>query len=517
MRTVLALLVLLLGIHLGARGAYFPARASATVSLADTADSRELVRLEVYHADGSPYEGGLQLQCVEAMDAPRCSTNRYGLGFVRLLSGVEYLVSTRDYPQFARLSTVGGKGTGDRTVVLRLPTEKLRGKSAPLGKGLLIVTIKDKEGHPWAGQWVQVEGGAQATYSATTDEGGQARIVVPQGATYTISVEGLKAFAKHTFPKSDSLRTAEFTVDWSALSSRKPTGVGGSRERSVRRASRPAYPKRADSASAARQYVRRAKKQSPDVAFAIPPRPFTPTPAIKKNVITGISLLQEALQAEQQKETRYRNLKFEVLVPLMRNRWANAVYVVDVTCSMDPYVEQYLLWLSLAAKSSEPLGSVFFNDGDGLPDEDKVMGASGGIRSVGPEYASCVDTLLASISYGCSGDDPENDLEALLEAQARYPQAAQLVLIADSKSAVRDIELLSRLRKPVHVLLAGIPKLDAQNAPHPDYVSIAYATHGSLHTLEQDIALQKSALSGEQLQVAGALYRWAQGRFVRVK
>ena len=378
-------------------------------------------------------------------------------------------------------------------------------RSSPLGKGLLIVTMKDKEGHPWAGQWVQVEGGAQATYSATTDEGGQARVVVPQGATYTISVEGLKAFAKHTFPKSDSLQTAEFTVDWSVLSSRKPTRAGGSRERSVRRASRPTYPKRADSASAARQYVRRAKKQSPDVAFAIPPRPFTPTPAIKKNVITGISLLQEALQAEQQKETRYRNLKFEVLVPLMRNRWANAVYVVDVTCSMDPYVEQYLLWLSLAAKSSEPLGVVFFNDGDGLPDEDKVMGASGGIRSVGPEYASCV------------GDDPENDLEALLEAQARYPQAAQLVLIADSKSAVRDIELLSRLRKPVHVLLAGIPKLDAQNAPHPDYVSIAYATHGSLHTLEQDIALQKSALSGEQLQVAGALYRWAQGRFVRVK
>lgn len=268
MRTGLALLVLLLGMHLGARGAYSPAWASVAIPLADTADSRELVRLEVYHADGSPYEGGLQLQCVEAMDAPRCSTNRYGLGFVRLLSGVEYLVSTRDYPQFARLSTVGGRGTGDRTVVLRLPPEKLRGKSAPLGKGLLIVTMKDKEGHPWAGQWVQVEGGAQATYSATTDEGGQARIVVPQGATYTISVEGLKAFAKHTFPKSDSLQTAEFTVDWSALSSRKPTGVGGSRERSVRRASRPTYPHRADSASAAKQYVRRAKKQSPDVAFA---------------------------------------------------------------------------------------------------------------------------------------------------------------------------------------------------------------------------------------------------------
>ena len=29
--------------------------------------------------------------------------------------------------------------------------------------------------------------------------------------------------------------------------------------------------------------------------------------------------------------------------------------------------------------------------------------------------------------------------------------------------------------------------------------------------------LQKSVLSGEQLQVAGTLYRWAQGRFVRVK
>jgi hypothetical protein len=55
-------------------------------------------------------------------------------------------------------------------------------------------------------------------------------------------------------------------------------------------------------------------------------------------------------------------------------------------------------------------------------------------------------------------------------------------LIADGRSAVRDMALLKEIKKPVHVILCGISRQILL-----DYVKIAYETNGTVHTIEEDI------------------------------
>jgi hypothetical protein len=57
-----------------------------------------------------------------------------------------------------------------------------------------------------------------------------------------------------------------------------------------------------------------------------------------------------------------------------------------------------------------------------------------------------------------------------------------LILVADNSSAVKDMELLERIKKPVHIILCGSPA-DSMQAMQPEYLEIARRTGGTLHTL----------------------------------
>ncbi|MCC5944393.1 MAG: hypothetical protein JJT94_05615 [Bernardetiaceae bacterium] len=166
----------------------------------------------------------------------------------------------------------------------------------------------------------------------------------------------------------------------------------------------------------------------------------------------------------------------------------NVVVVCDWTASMYGYGEQVLIWF--LTQKADDIGFinhfVFFNDGDSTPDNQKIIGKTGGIYAT--EEGTIEEALLLMEQCragGQGGDFPENDLEALLFAQEKYPDADALVLIADNMATVRDIALLEKLNKKVHIIPARLKGGTLHILMN--YIDIAIHTKGSLHTKEQDI------------------------------
>ncbi|RYY97129.1 MAG: hypothetical protein EOO11_11730 [Chitinophagaceae bacterium] len=194
-----------------------------------------------------------------------------------------------------------------------------------------------------------------------------------------------------------------------------------------------------------------------------------------------------------------------------RNRWTGMPVVADVTGSMYPYTGQLLLWLRQWSADSFTRRFVFFNDGDATPDEQKLPGRTGGIYSCSCDSFGAVRALVqATMQKGSGGDSPENDVEALLEAERRFPDAAFLVLVADNWAPVKDLALAGRLRKPVRVVLGGPPTM----APHPHYLELARRTGGSLHLADADVTGLASVPEGGALRAGLFTYKLVQGRFV---
>jgi antitoxin component YwqK of YwqJK toxin-antitoxin module len=172
---------------------------------------------------------------------------------------------------------------------------------------------------------------------------------------------------------------------------------------------------------------------------------------------------------------------------LTRNqKWGNKIIVCDLTSSMYPYAKQINTWLKLylTKDTSQPI-FVFFNDGDNKMDTEKKIGATGGIYSCKAKTCDdLVNTMKLTIKNGEGGDSPENVIEALLIGIKKTTKPDNIILIADNWAKVRDINLLSRIKVPVRVILCGVFEGMEINA---DYLNIAYKTKGSIHTIEEDI------------------------------
>lgn len=197
-----------------------------------------------------------------------------------------------------------------------------------------------------------------------------------------------------------------------------------------------------------------------------------------------------------------------------KKSWDSTVIVCDVTGSMSPYASQILRWVSLQARrDSMSRKFVFFNDGDAQADEDKRVGDVGGIYQ-------CESLLLDSIyavmteamTAGGGGDAPENDVEALLYAQDEFPKAKALVLVCDNYATPRDLSLLSKVRLPVHVIACGA----TDGFLDPTRLTIAYATKGTFHTMQEDIESLERLRDGEEIRVKGKRYRLRDGEVVPV-
>ncbi|RYD83663.1 MAG: hypothetical protein EOP53_00150 [Sphingobacteriales bacterium] len=196
-------------------------------------------------------------------------------------------------------------------------------------------------------------------------------------------------------------------------------------------------------------------------------------------------------------------------IPLTKN----TVIVTDVTGSMHRSVGQLLLWYSMYMGKTPVSKFVFFNDGDGMPDLKKKLGRTGGIYSVQPEdIADLKNVMELAITKGTGGDLPENNIEASLEALAKFKNTDQLILIVDRRSPVKDISLLKKLKIPVHIVLCG-----PEEVTHPHYLQIAYKTKGNIYSLNSEVKNISNIQEGQKLKIANLTFAFKDGQFRRVK
>jgi hypothetical protein len=171
---------------------------------------------------------------------------------------------------------------------------------------------------------------------------------------------------------------------------------------------------------------------------------------------------------------------------LERHRdWDSIIVVADVTTSMLPWLEEVMVWLDRNMSKTRIDRFVYFNDGDGIADNSKVIGRTGGVHSdTSKKYTSYIQGVRKYLVMGIGNiDNEENVLEALIEAQKHVGPGSQLILLADNFSTPRDTALIDSLHFPVKVIACGALQYDL----NPSLVNIAYRTKGSIHTGLNDV------------------------------
>ena len=198
---------------------------------------------------------------------------------------------------------------------------------------------------------------------------------------------------------------------------------------------------------------------------------------------------------------------------LTRRKWSPKMAVVaDVTGSMSPYSTQVMLWLKYSPKTLENGRFAFFNDGDAMPDIFKRVGNTGGIYFAGSgNFDSVYSVMSKAMRRGLGGDQPENNLEAVLKTLDQWPDIDTILMIADNEAKVKDLELLPKIKKPVSIMVCGV-----QNAINPDYINIARSTGGRIFVLNKEIYNLKNIPAGERIILDGKIFEWRKGTFVRI-
>lgn len=193
------------------------------------------------------------------------------------------------------------------------------------------------------------------------------------------------------------------------------------------------------------------------------------------------------------------------------NRWNNSVLVCDFTSSMYPYSTQLFAWFRQHAKLSSVQGMVFFTDCDSLGNETKEGGLQGKMFVTRERNTDRVLPLMLEAARNTlnNKEDAENAVEALIEAQLRFPEAKQLVLVADNSSRIKDLHRLPEVKKPVRVVICGTSR-DSTQAFQNDFYEIARQTNGSLHTIEDDF--KPSSMEHRSWIKVGPRYYWYNAR-----
>lgn len=193
--------------------------------------------------------------------------------------------------------------------------------------------------------------------------------------------------------------------------------------------------------------------------------------------------------------------------------WKKALVVMDWTGSMYHYGAQAILWHSLNFKTSGIQNFVFFNDGDGMLDERKEIGKTGGIYfAQANNMERLVKTFYLVGKRGKGGDSPENDVEALLKGMNRFEDFDELVLIADNNSCVRDFRLLMNIGVKVNVIVCG-----TKHGVNPQYVNLAYLTGGSIHSIEEEIKHMSGKVMDNDMELKRLTYELDKENLFRIK
>lgn len=214
---------------------------------------------------------------------------------------------------------------------------------------------------------------------------------------------------------------------------------------------------------------------------------------------------------EEDENTRLSEDNKSVSSVFDRNKdWNNVAVVCDVTGSMGPFIGDMMKWFR--TNESRIKHFTFFNDGDTKTQIQKIIGSTGGIYHVSATGYDAVESeVFTAMRNGFGGDLPENDVEALIDAEKNAPFAQRLVWIADNFATPRDIRLLENITKPVSIILCT-----DMGAINTDYLDIARTLKASLHIDDADITNLHVVEEGKTLSIGKRNFVLQNGKFKRV-
>ncbi|MCE2683392.1 MAG: hypothetical protein ACK49D_05000 [Flavobacteriia bacterium] len=197
-----------------------------------------------------------------------------------------------------------------------------------------------------------------------------------------------------------------------------------------------------------------------------------------------------------------------------RNKtWKDMLVVCDVTGSMSPYTAQLLFWIKSNQKLKTFKQIVFFNDDYDLSTNQTSKLDETGIWSI--ESGNTTKVIETAFEAMQNGHHSENDLEAICYAIKKFPEnKGNVVLIADNWENPCDMHLLDYLKSqkiPVHIIICGVE--DRMNTL---YLDLAYATGGSIHTMEEDLANIATLGEGKVIRFGNLKFKMTGGKFVQV-
>ena len=161
-----------------------------------------------------------------------------------------------------------------------------------------------------------------------------------------------------------------------------------------------------------------------------------------------------------------------VIKALETNRWTEAALVCDISPSLESYNTTVLGWVKslLEAKDTSIRQVVYFGDSE------KIEQSSKGLFSFKPStYEDAVQRMETAKAQSSGGDYNENNIHALLKAQADAPDSKCLIMINDNYRPW-DYYLADQITKPVHIILCGYV-----NYVDVTYINLARTTKGSIH------------------------------------
>tara|TARA_B100000809_G_scaffold57505_2_gene53634 strand:- start:8208 stop:9488 length:1281 start_codon:yes stop_codon:yes gene_type:complete len=200
-----------------------------------------------------------------------------------------------------------------------------------------------------------------------------------------------------------------------------------------------------------------------------------------------------------------------VLGAFNRNKnWTNFIVATDVTGSMSPYSAQVFVWLKQQAENKTAQYFVFFNDGDEKrSNKKKPLETKGIYITKNKNIDAVINTATKCMRSGSGGGEGlENDIEAIIDGIKHYPEADQIILVADNMEGMRDYKFINQIKKPVRVIICG-----AGNRINVTYMDLARQTNGSVHTKHTDVVNLKSYKNGDYFFIDEREYLFQNGTF----
>ena len=200
-----------------------------------------------------------------------------------------------------------------------------------------------------------------------------------------------------------------------------------------------------------------------------------------------------------------------VLGVFNRNKnWKNFIVATDVTGSMSPYSAQVFVWLKKQAENKNARYFVFFNDGDEkLSIKKKPLETKGIYGTKNKNIETVINTAAKCMRSGSGGGEGlENDIEAIIDGIKHYPEASEVILVADNLESMRDYKFIHKIKTPVRIIACG-----AKSRINVQYLDLARQTKGSVHFKNIDVTHLDTIQENDHFFINGFEYTFKSGRF----